>query len=144
VRSAITLSIGARRAGREIDAIWADDGDCRPTLLTCRTRIRPGCSSTPTAGPSPSATEPSHNCALDDEGYRWDLAWLPRTQEVAAFCVGWSNERAHIHTSAEGVIQLSATPGLVRVLGTAFSSEEATRRIAGHLAIDEIRSLFAT
>jgi hypothetical protein len=81
---------------------------------------------------------------LDDEGYRWDLAWLPRTQEVAAFCVGWSNERAHIHTSAEGVIQLSATPGFVRVLGTAFSSEEATRRIAGHLAIDEIRSLFAT
>ncbi len=81
---------------------------------------------------------------LDDEGYRWDVSWLPRTQEVAAFCVGWSKERAHVHTSAEGIIQLSATPGIVRVLGTAFSSEEATRRITGHLAIDEIRSLFVT
>ncbi len=80
---------------------------------------------------------------LDDQGFQWDVSWLPRTQEVAAFCVGWSEEREHLHTGATGLTQLFATPGLVRVLGTAFSSEEAKDRIAGHCAIADIRSALA-
>lgn len=82
---------------------------------------------------------------VDDQGYRWELSWLPQTREVIALCSGWADERTHLRTGGVfGAALLSATPELVHVLGTAATADDARRRVAGCGALDDIRNaLFA-
>jgi hypothetical protein len=77
----------------------------------------------------------------------WSVCWLPRTSEVAAFSVAWSDARWHTSTSvSEGYDGIHAglsterVPELVVVLGRAPSSDNAGALVG---AAPDLRSMRA-
>ena len=71
-----------------------------------------------------------------DGEYRWRIIWLPRTYEVAAFAVFWTDEHLHVQPGTDGEGPAlgpipMAVPTLVNVLGTAESRRSRTARHRG-------------
>ena len=82
-----------------------------------------------------------------DGEYRWRIIWLPRTYEVAAFAVFWTDEHLHLQPGTDGEGPAlgpipMAVPTLVNVLGTAECAEAAQRGIeaSGRASLDALRT----
>ncbi len=85
-----------------------------------------------------------------DGEYRWRIIWLPRTNEVAAFAVFWTDEHLHLQPGTDGEGPAlgpipMAVPTLVNVLGTAESAESAQRGIEAsrRASLDALHSALA-
>ena len=85
---------------------------------------------------------------LSDGEFRCAVSWLPKTTEVAAFVIGWSDERAHRNViptmgSESGTswvaLGTERIPELVYVLGRAPSVEEAQHRMGSAASLEAIR-----
>jgi hypothetical protein len=81
---------------------------------------------------------------LEDDGYRWDLRWLPRTFEVVAFCVGWTNESAHLYADRVDQPHFDKPPELVHVLGRAATAADASQRVLGNVTIESVKAALGT